>query len=294
MALTAKGRMFAAVERGDINRVRRMLDNGYNPDEAKWSGKCALLLAVIHNKPEIAELLIERGATFSGYYYHSEFGDTRHETLLHIAAELGHKDIVKLLIAHDRYDRSFIDKPDTNRNSALHLAAARGHGEIAEMLVDYGFDPALKGANGKLPIGYAHQGKHEAVVDLLTVLQKRVALLKNPPRQLEPVPAQKPASDSWKLVNTQSVAHLSAMDDLGYKITDVFNFASRERIRIVNNLKTRADNVETTSFDELRDGAQLQEAYQKLIALGGTADEPAAKKPPRLGPPNNPPAAKGA
>jgi len=285
MALTQKGRMFAAVERGDINKVRRMLDNGYNPDEAKWSGKCALLLAVIHNKPAIAELLIERGATFSGYYYHSEFGDSRHETLLHIAAELGHKDIVKLLIAHDRYDRSFIDKPDTNRNSALHLAAAKGHAEIAQILVDYGFDPVLKGANGKLPIGYAHQGKHDALVDLLTVLQKRAEQLKNPPKAIEPAPAPKPADDSWKLVNAQSVAHLSGMDALGYKITDVFNFASRERIRIVNNLKTRADNVETTSFDDLRDNAQVQEAFAKLKELGGNADEPAAKKPRGLNPP---------
>ena len=88
-------------------------------------------------------------------------------------------------------------------------------------------------------------------------------------------------------MNDQAVALLSTMDEFGYKITDVFNFASRERIRIVNNLKTRADNVETTPFDNLADRTQVEEAYKFLIALGGRADAASLgnKKKPNLPPP---------
>ncbi len=286
MALTKKGRMFAAIERGDIKAVRRMLDNGYQPDWAKMSGKSALLVAVINNKCDIAELLIERGASFSAYYYHSVLGDTRHETLVHIAAELGHKDMVKLLLDHDRYDRAMIDKPDSNHNSALHIAAFKGHAEIVQMLLDYGFNAEMKGGNSKLAIGYAHQGKHQQVVDILTARQAKLLEAKNAPKQIEPAP-EKPKHGEWKLVNDQAVALLSTMDEFGYKITDVFNFASRERIRIVNNLKTRADNVETTPFDNLADRTQVEEAYKFLIALGGRADAASLgnKKKPNLPPP---------
>ena len=282
--LSKKARMFAAIERGDIKKVRKMLDTGYNPDWAKFSGKCALLVAVIENKKDIAELLIARGASFSANYYHEELGETRHETLLHVAASLGHKDIVKLLLAQDGYDHTLLNRLDGSRNTALHLAAANGHADVVTLLLEAGFDHSLKGANGKLPVGYAFQGKHQAVVELISARQQQLEATKAPVAA-PAVPAAPLPGAAWKLVSPQSVAHLSAMDELGYKITDVFNFASRERIRIVNNIKTRADNVVTTPFEDLRP-AQIEEAKAQLEKLGGQlAGEDAATKK-RLPPPS--------
>jgi len=286
--LSRKSRMFAAIERGDVKTVRKMLDKGYHPDSATFGGKCALLVAVIADKKEIVALLLERGGSLSANYYHDELGDTRNETLLHLAAALGRQEIVAQLLEHDRYDRTLIDRLDSNRNTALHLAAANGHLAVVRQLLSAGFDPALKGANGKQPVGYAFQGKHQEIVELLQGAVAARELAKNPPKPAPAPVKPEPPPGPWKLVGPESVAHQSGMEELGYKITDVFNFSSRERIRIVNNLKTRADSVTTVSFNDLGDTRQIEEALEALKRLGGTAPEDTAVKRdlrPRLAPP---------
>lgn len=267
MAITRKGRFFNAVRRNDVQKVGKYLDAGFPIEYASWSGNNALLLAVLHGHKDMAEMLLRRGANFARYYSHDVTGQPRYETLLHVAAERGHKEIVTMLLEHDKYDKSLINKPDADHNTALHLAAAQGQAEIVSILLDHGFDPSAKGENGKTPLGFAHQGRHEAVIGLITGAQKKS----------EPTaPAPKPpvqATDGWKLVSPHSVAHVSEMTDIGYKLSDVFNFQSRERIRIVNNLKTRADHIETTSFADLPDQKQLGDAYAALIRLGGEPDD---------------------
>jgi hypothetical protein len=85
---------------------------------------------------------------------------------------------------------------------------------------------------------------------------------------------------------------ISKRADIGYKRADVFNFQTRERSRIDNNLKTRADHVETTGFSELSDRKQIEDAHAALVRLGGTADEDVLKEKAipkmRLTPPEGP------
>lgn len=287
MAITRKGRFLNAVRRNDLKKVEKFLDSGFPVEFETWSGNNALLFAVIDGHKDMMEMLIRRGANFARYYGHFALGDAgRQDTLLHIAAELGHKDIVNLLLEHDKYDKSLINKIDGNKNTALHLAAAHGRAEIVSILLDHGFDPNIKGESGKTPMGFAHQGRHDAVIGLLAEAQKKLAALAPPPPK-EPAPKAE-----WKLVSEHSVAHVSEMADIGYKLADVFNFETRERIRIINNLKTKADHIETTSFSELPDRKQLDDARAALLRMGGTADEEArhekATPKARLTPPEGP------
>ena len=269
MAITRKGRFLNAVRRNDIKKVEKFLDAGFPVEWESWGGENALLIAVIAGHKDMTEMLIRRGANFARYYGHYLLSETcRQDTLMHIAAERGHKDIVELLFDHDKYDRSLVNKPDSNKNTALHLAAAQGHIDIVNLLIAHGFDPTTKGENGKTPLGFAHQGRHESVVTLLSALQKKAEEKPAPPPVKEPVPVVE-----WKLVSSQSVVHVSEMNDIGYKLTDVFNFQSRERIRIINNLKTKADHIETTAFSELADQKQIGDAYAALLRLGGTPDD---------------------
>src|SRR5262245_49258777 len=112
MAITRKGRFLNAVRRNDIKKVGKFLDDGFPVDYETWGGENALLLAVIFGHKEMAEMLIRRGANFSRYHGHFLLGsEGRQDTLLHIAAERGHKDIVLMLLEHDKYDHAFVNKP---------------------------------------------------------------------------------------------------------------------------------------------------------------------------------------
>ncbi len=271
MAITRKGRFLNAVRRNDLKKVGKFLDDGFPIEYESWGGSNALLIAVISGHKDMVEMLIRRGANFTRYYGHYLIADTaRQDTLLHLAAHFGHKDIVLLLLEHDKYDRSLIDKIDGRRNTALHLAAAQGHEEIVRILMDQGFDPLAKGENGKTALGFAHQGGHEKIVALLAGVQKKLEEKPAPPPPKKETP---PPAPEWKLASSKSVAHVSEMPEVGYKLSDIFNFETRERIRIVYNLKTKADHIETTPFAELPDQKQLGEAYAALVRLGGAADE---------------------
>ena len=277
MPFTQRGKMFKAIQTNDLRTVTKLLDGGYNVNDTKMNGTNPLLLAVFGGRTEIAELLIKRGADFTSLVYNEDMTGSTWMSLVHVAAYRGHKDIVKLLLEQDKYDHAFLNKQDGNHNTALHLAAMEGHAEVVRILLDAGFDPQQKGFNGKLPVGFAYQGSHKDVVGMLEAAAKKPA-----PKTIEAAPlpaAAAPANDDacWSLVTKQSVAHVSTVEAAGYKISDVFNFSSRERIRIVNNLKTKADNVETTSFDDLPDSKQVKEAYAALTRLGGTADPAAAE-----------------
>lgn len=282
MAFTQKGKIFAAVRNNDIKSVTRLLDRGYDANTSYWDGDSPLLMAVYLGRTEIVELLVSRGADPFGQHHHDPMTTGIWQTLLHVAAANGHAKIVDFLLEGDKYDKALINRIDNNRNTALHLAAAGGHVEIVKTLLAHGFDANVAGANGKKPVGFAYQGKHAAVVELLEAHKKPV------PAALPPAPVAAPAAPAesdWKLLNPDTVAKVCDVGGVGYKITDVFNFASGERIRIVNNLKTKADHIESTPFEKLADQRQLDEARAALESLGGNPDAALpdkTKKTPRL------------
>ncbi len=286
MAFTQKGKIFAAVRNNDLKSVTRLLDKGYNPNTGYWDGDSALLMAVFLGRTEIVELLVSRGADPFGQHHHDPMTTGIWQTLLHVAAANGHGKIVDFLLEGDKYDKALINRIDNNRNTALHLAAAGGHVEIVKTLLAHGFDPSMTGANGKKAVGFAYQGKHAGVVEILEAHKKPVPAAVVPPAPV--VAPVAPAEGDWKLLNPDTVAKVCDVGGVGYKITDVFNFASGERIRIVNNLKTKADHIESTPFNKLADQRQLDEARDALQSLGGhLADAHAdkTKKLPRLLPP---------
>lgn len=289
MRFTKKGRMRQAIARDDIAAVTRLLDAGFSlgDDSLLGRGNQAVLQAACAGRRDILELFIRRGADFVTVYNDDALTGGQWQTLLHVAAARGHKDVAALLLDSDRYDNALLNRPDSAHNTALHCAAAAGHGDIVRLLLDRGFNPDQKGANGKLPIGLASQGGHAGIVGMLEA-QKAAKETPAPA-----VPPPQPSGERWRLVSPDSVSRTDELGgelkDEGYRITDLFNFASRERIRIVHNLKTRADAVETVAFDDLRDARQVQDAFAALQRLGGKAGPAALEtmpgKPRRLPPP---------
>jgi len=89
--------------------------------------------------------------------------------ILHRCAMLGHVDLARWLLA-ERHVRE-VDEPDTaHRNaSALHVAARLGNREMVEVLLDHGADPDGSGAkaSSETPLALASQHDEADVVALL-------------------------------------------------------------------------------------------------------------------------------
>jgi len=73
--------------------------------------------------------------------------------------------------------------------------------------------------------------------------------------------------ESWALMSKTSIAHVTSSAAIGRKLTEIFDFASRERVQITENLKTGAESIgKPERFDALaEDGISRAEAMLKQL-----------------------------
>jgi hypothetical protein len=189
------------------------------------------------------------------------------DSILHLAAKEGWDAGVGFLVDNGAKINA-LNKLDW---TPLHFAAARGRMTAAVILLKKGADPNLRTQEeGKSAQGIAQAFGHNDVAQVIGYGIKKPHELLN-----TPTPFTQPALpvSEWVLVSPQQVAHLQSHERVGYRLTDIFNFQSRERVRITFNLHTRSDVIDTKSFDEIPDKGPLEEAFQNLKRLGGQANQ---------------------
>jgi hypothetical protein len=189
------------------------------------------------------------------------------DTLLHLAAKEGWDAGVGFLADNG----AKINAQNKLDWTPLHYAAARGRMTAAVILLKKGADPNLRTQEeGKSAQGIAQAFGHSDVAQVIGYGIKKPHELLN-----TPTPFTQPALpvSEWILVSQQQVAHLQSHERVGYRLTDIFNFQSRERVRITFNLHTRSDVIDTKSFDEIPDKGPIEEAFQNLKRLGGQASQ---------------------
>lgn len=271
-SFTKKGRAVQAARRGDNEELKAMLDAGVSPDTCDWDGDSLLWNAINYGHADTVKLLMEAGA---------QAANTRRRSfsLLHKAASRGKTDIAAMLLAQQP------DLPDAlteDNKTPLHIAAANGHADFVAEMIKRGIDPNSKDNNGRTALYYANKGGHLETVEVL----KHYATVYSPPQSAA---SEAPLEGSWSLLGPQQVGRALESAPLGYRLTDVFDFHARERIRIVHNAATQKDTVDTVSFDGLGEDAPLKAAFAALKKLGGEADEKSIRrrldKPSKLAPP---------
>ncbi|KAK2590030.1 hypothetical protein QQS21_012296 [Conoideocrella luteorostrata] len=89
--------------------------------------------------------------------------DNNHRTALHHAAEMGHSDIIVLLIQK----KANLKAKDDRGRTALHSAAECGHDRVVQALADGGTNVNQKDNSGCTALWLAARNSHEAVVTLL-------------------------------------------------------------------------------------------------------------------------------
>ncbi|MGD0279619.1 MAG: ankyrin repeat domain-containing protein [Smithella sp.] len=142
---------------GDINLIKRLLDNGADIEAKDKHGRTALLLATGKGHMEIVKLLLDKGANIE------QKDDLSGAVALTYAASKGHMEIVKLLI-----DRGAnIEQKDDGGSSALMAAASKGHMEIVKLLIDRGVNVQAKSNRGYSALSLAESWKHKDTVALL-------------------------------------------------------------------------------------------------------------------------------
>ena len=137
---------------GNIEAVKQHLDAGTDVNARAGEGETPLNLAALMGHKEIVGLLIAKGADVNAKDY--KYGIT---PLLN-AAMGGHKETAELLIA----EGADVKGKDVNGSTPLHSAAFGGSKEIVELLIANGADVNVRGFLGKTPLNMAvDEGKKE-------------------------------------------------------------------------------------------------------------------------------------
>lgn len=151
--------IFDAAAAGRVSEVAKRLDHA--PGDAKAysaDGFTALHFAAFFNRPDVAALLIARGADVDAV--------TRNPMRvrpLHSAATVRASAIVAALLAHGADPNA----PQEQGATVLMSAAGSGDVESVKALLVHGADAGARGADGKSALDHARERNRQDVVDIL-------------------------------------------------------------------------------------------------------------------------------
>jgi ankyrin repeat protein len=148
-----------AIEKGEVETIRGLLDRGLDEDAMDMSGNTLLMTAVFKLQPDIVELLLERGASpkiannggITPLTIAVASGQARitrlllnagtklvdsktGENKLSMAVRLGYQEVSKLLLEHG----ADADKQDASELTPLMVTAAFGNVALAKLLLEFG------------------------------------------------------------------------------------------------------------------------------------------------------------
>jgi len=131
-----------ATQYGAFNRVKELIDQGYDVNQGDSENVKLLHWAAINNRLEIVKYFIECGAEVNA------IGGELSSTPLHWATREGHLSMVILLLKHDA-DPTILDKEGLN---CLHLAAQNGFTSIVAYLLAKGYEINCADVNLMTPL----------------------------------------------------------------------------------------------------------------------------------------------
>ena len=144
-----------AVERGDLRKVGRWLDEGLDPEYQAAHIGTGLMVAAWYGNLEMMALFVERGADLRRA---NRYG----EQALQLAAWSGHLDAVKWLLERgaplDRQGKHW---------GALHYAVFNGHQKLVNDLIARGANINARSPNGATPLMMAAREGHEGLARTL-------------------------------------------------------------------------------------------------------------------------------
>eukprot|EP00879_Flechtneria_rotunda_P011143 GHRR01011641.1.p1 GENE.GHRR01011641.1~~GHRR01011641.1.p1 ORF type:complete len:698 (+),score=354.14 GHRR01011641.1:186-2279(+) len=184
------GQFLAAAAKGQADRVKLLLQQGFNANTADYDKRTALMLAATNGHKAVVDMLLAVNANVNAK-------DNNGCTALLEAARAGAEDIVNILLArgaklqmdgqaqaqalsgavargdivqlrHLLAAGADADATDYDRRTALHVAAAEGNVQAVRVLVDKGHAQldAVSG-HGYTPLDEAHRAAATALIEYM-------------------------------------------------------------------------------------------------------------------------------
>lgn len=279
---TLDTRVMDAVKAGDIARMQKAAAEGGNVNyHRSWGAESPLTEAINAGKPDMVAALLALGAKANlkiGY---------RETTAMGAAVKKGNADIMRLLLDAGGNAEA---KTETGLSLFTYAVAARNDA-LADMILAAGAKPDTGAEGGSwTPLFYAARNNDEKRVRQLLALGARTHLRDREGNSVLDVAetrehfalrdiiqthidAQTPP---WQVVDDTTVAHVSILRAPGYRLTEVFNFKTREATLITHNFESGLDSTQVRSFDEVKNKAVIEEAQAKLPKASTPAPKPQA------------------
>ena len=181
--------LFIAIRTGGAADVKAVLAKGAKLEAPNWLGIRPLMWAALLGKQDVCAALLDAGADVNAASHYgtalsfAEMGgnakvvallldrgakltDDRSDSItpLMTAADSGHVEVVRLLLARTRPD---VNAKDYDGSTALHFAARRGKTEAARLLIEAGADVNATDNHGRTALMYAAMNGYRPSTALL-------------------------------------------------------------------------------------------------------------------------------
>ncbi|MEZ0225002.1 MAG: ankyrin repeat domain-containing protein [Alphaproteobacteria bacterium] len=254
-----KTALHLAAEKGHVEAVKLLVERRANIEALAEEGISPLFCAVRDGRTEAAKILIAAGANVNT---HSD----QYSYPLHWAAHNGDLDVVKALIGAGA-DMNVLGKK--GERTPLYYAIASNRGTVAEFLLGAGARTDIPGADGVTDAAFAKINNAR----ISKMIEDAAAKPKAPAPETTQSSGDETAGDSetWKRMGPDKAALVGTYPDLNRKITEIFNFATRERLIITENLKTGAETMGAAEKFENLPAEAVRRATEAYNGLGGAA-----------------------
>ncbi len=208
-------------------------------------GPRALSIALNGGSLEMVRMLVDAGARLDISGQHGR-------TMLFDAVRHGRMDVLQDW--SEAYSTLFHER-SYDKKTLLHEAAIAGHEDIVLWLMETkGIDSEARNDNGRTALFFAEKHQHEKVRAILKPLQDQS--LKGYRAKARTLAGHQDAGTPWKLLDSARVARVQDDEAIGYRLTEIFNFATLERTRLYRNLDSNAESAETRGFCDLPSAAR--------------------------------------
>lgn len=241
MVMFKKSKFIHAVQNDDVEGARKLIEmgvaaNGFDDLHP------IILYAIAQQNREMTELLLAHGADLhAACSNHGGAIDVLQDTRLEA-------DFTAFLLEKDP---AFLNMQGRSGTTLMHIAASVGQQDVVALLLEKGADPHIRNRDNHMPYYLALKNGHPDIA-----------------KQLEPS-SHKSQAAGWYRLSGERVAEVVVDEAIGYRLTEIFNFETRERLSIAQNVVTNVETRETKGFDDITDKTVLQRAHDAYEAAGG-------------------------